>query len=376
MVHRLLLKPYFSTFDGEDSGRAALEYGQQLQALLDSGVVPAELIARVPKTTTDLMLTAVMLDYLKDSPSLTDSDDDLLPSMLTELVGLRVSGLTYAWATTYVAMLKKKELAPGTIRKRIGALGRVVDWHFAMVTPAGKSRPVNPLRLLPRGYSIYTGAEGRSLLKDDRPIPVDKIRDRRLGPGDAESILASLAGMKREDRERALEPDPALRMLYLLIVDTGMRLREAYSLCVDWIDLNRRVINVNGGKGHRGKLKPRMVPLKPRLAIELGVYLRGRKGLIFPYWDGSKEQLKPTTRRLSARFATLFRYAGLEDFTEHDLRHEATCRWIELRSKDGRWMYGDVDVCRIMGWTNTTLLLRYASLRGEDLSDRMRDMVE
>ena len=375
VVHRLLPKPFFSTFDGENSEQQARDYGQQLQALLDSGIVPAELIAEAPKSERDPTVSEIVLAYLKGSPSLTDSDDALLTSMVPELVGLRVSSLSYSWATGYVATLKKKELAPGTIRKRVGALGRVLDWHFAMSTPAGQTRPVNALRLLSKGYSIYTSAEARTLIKAERSVPTDRSRDRRLGLQDELAILRALDGVKREDRERALVPDPALKMLYLLIVDTGLRLREAYRLRVDQVDLKRRVIKVDGSKGHRGELKPRLVPLKPSLAIVLEAYLSKRVGLMFPFWDGSPENLRPATNRLSQRFSVLFRYAGLKDFTEHDLRHEATCRWVEMRGKDGRWLYGDVDLCRVMGWTDTRMLLKYASLRGEDLSDRMRDML-
>lgn len=370
VVHRLLPKAFFSTFEGEDSEQQARQYGEQLQALLDSGIVPAELLAQAPKTDADPMLTAVIRGYINGSPSLTDSDDALLGSMLTEITGLRVSSLTYQWATGYVGTLKKRELAPGTIRKRIGALGRVLDWHFAMVTAPGKTRPVNSLRLLPKGYSVYTRAEGQTIINKDREVPVDVSRDRRLSTNDAEAILLALDGVKREDRERGLEPDPAFKMLYLLIVDTGLRLREAYRLRVDQINLAKRIIKVEGSKGYRGELKPRLVPLKPSLAMALELYCSKRIGLLFPFWDGSQEQLRPTTNRLSQRFNKLFEYAGVDGFTEHDLRHEATCRWVELK-RDGHWLYGDVDLCRIMGWTDTRMLLKYASLRGEDLSDRM-----
>ena len=46
--------------------------------------------------------------------------------------------------------------------------------------------------------------------------------------------------------------------------------------------------------------------------------------------------------------------------TEHDLRHEATCRWFELRALDGRWTFSDVEIARIMGWSNLAMVLRYA----------------
>ncbi len=49
--------------------------------------------------------------------------------------------------------------------------------------------------------------------------------------------------------------------------------------------------------------------------------------------------LKKVTQRLSDRFASAFRYACCPDLHEHDLRHEATCRWLELRDANGQWMF-------------------------------------
>ena len=75
--------------------------------------------------------------------------------------------------------------------------------------------------------------------------------------------------------------------------------------------------------------------------------------------------------RLSARFGTLFAYAGVTDMTEHDLRHCATCMWFGLRDAGGRWVFSEIEICRIMGWSDTRMALRYASLRGEDLAARL-----
>ena len=77
-----------------------------------------------------------------------------------------------------------------------------------------------------------------------------------------------------------------------------------------------------------------------------------------------------TTRMLLGEVPAAF-HAGVPDMKEHDLRHEACCRWFELRGKDGRWVFSDVEICKIMGWSDYSMVLRYASLRGEDLSSRL-----
>jgi hypothetical protein len=364
-----LPKAFFATFDTE---REARDYGDQLQAMLDRGVVPQELIAPAPKGH-DPLLIEVIRAYTKEAP-ITDSDDALLTHMLPELAGTRISTVTYLWADRYVRDLKlkrSKPIAPSTIRKRIGVLGRVLDWHWRRVTPQGELPPANPLRLLPRGYSLYSQGEAQELAKVDKLPKRDQVRNRRLEPGEEDRIFAALTGVKRPDRERALDVDPAFTLMFRLIVSTGLRLREAYRLRVDQLDLVRRLIHVEGSKGHRGVIKPRMVPMTSELSATLRTWCHERVGLLFPFWNGSDDDLAKATARLSSRFRVLFDYAKVPDMTEHDLRHEATCRWVLMRQPGGGWVFSDVEICRIMGWSSTDMMLTYASLRGEDLAARL-----
>ena len=367
--HALLPRPFYFTFDSAAEARG---YGEQLDALLARGIVPGELLAGTPQGDDPLLVELIRAYTLAAAP--TDSDNALLDTLLAEVIGLRVSGLSFQWADGFVRSLKlKRNLAPGTIRKRVGALARVVDWHLRRSTPREQLPPANALRLLPRGYSLYTRGEVATLEAQGKGQSGkrDQARDRRLAPGDEARILAVLDGVRRPDRERAIAADPAFRLLFELILVTGLRLREAYSLRVDQLDLPLRIIRVEGSKGHRGQIKPRTVPLGTAMAERLRAWCAGRIGRLFPFWDGTPEDLKPATARLSARFGVAFSYAGVDDLTEHDLRHESTCRWVELRDPRGGWAFSEIEVCRIMGWSDTKMMLRYASLRGEDLAVRM-----
>jgi len=368
VTHRLLPRSYISTFEADEEARS---YGRQLHDLLDRGVVPDELSARPAAVADDPMLIKVIRAYSKAAP-VTDSDSALLDAMMMELAGLRVSRCTFDWAAIYVSGLKvKQHLAPSTIRKRVGVLGRVMDWHLARICPPGGMPLSNVFRLLPTGYSAYSRVDAEQLAKSGKAPRRDQQRDRRLLPDEETRLRAALAGVKRPDRERALAPDPAFQLLLDLILGTGLRLIEAYRLRTDQIDHAGRYIRVEGSKGHRGVIKPRTVPLRPALALVLADWCRDRVGLLFPFWDGSPHELVRTTRRLSYRFTVAFEYAKVPDITEHDLRHEATCRWVELKDSAGRWIFSDIEICRIMGWTDPRLMLRYASLRGEDLAARM-----
>lgn len=78
--------------------------------------------------------------------------------------------------------------------------------------------------------------------------------------------------------------------------------------------------------------------IKPVLRKPLREWCKDRVGLVFPFWDGTESERARTSSLLSARFASLFGCAGVDDFTEHDLRHEAICRWFELRNPTG-WIF-------------------------------------
>jgi len=362
ITHKLLPKQFFFTFKTRVE---AANYGDQLSLLLANGVIPDEMLAKAAKPSNPA-LSVILLDYLKKA-AITDSDAELLKVIFSEIVGLKYSDITFVWVEDYVRSLKspEKNLAPGTIRKRIGALGRVLDWHINNTTKNGETPRANPFRMMTRGYSTYSKQDAKKSV-----IKRDVVRNRRLSPEENQRILAVLAGHKRENRERPYTDDKAFKLLYELIVDTGLRLFEAYRLNANSFDFKTNIINVEGSKGHRGFIKQRVVPIKHELREPLKAWCAGRVGLIFPYWSGDLENKRDATNKLSKRFTGLFAYASVDDFTEHDLRHEAACRWFELRNERG-WVFSEIEVCRIMGWTDTRMALRYASLRGEDLSSRL-----
>lgn len=364
VTHKLLPRPFFFTFDERADAET---YRDQLQALLAKGIVPEALLTK-PRTADDPMVTVVIEEYQRET-SVTDSDTDLFKVMKPELIGVRVSGITFTWCEEYVRGLKapKVHLAPGTIRKRVGALARVIDWHIKRTTKDGDTHRGNPLRMLSRGYSVYSKTDTTEV-----EAKHDVARDRRLSADESKRVEEVLAGHKRPDRERPFitEAGDMLPFFYALIVDTGMRLFEGYRLRVESVDLERNIINVEGSKGHRGKIKPRVVPLKKHLREPLRQLCEGRTGLVFNFWDGTLEDKKKAQLRLTSRFKNLFAYAKVPECTEHDLRHEAACRWFTLKDKKG-WVFSELEVCKIMGWSDTRMALRYLSLRGEDLSARL-----
>lgn len=363
VTHKLLAKPFFFTFPTHADAQS---YGLQLESLLDRGIVPVELL-QTEKRGENPFLSSLIKDYLANA-NVAPSDRATLALIERTKGNARVMSVSASWADLWVSDLKlQQKLAPSTIRRRIESLARVLDWYWR-----GQHKTIaNPLRLMPLGYANASAREAVLLQAQGDSVKRDVSRDRRLTPAECTAIKSALAGVKREDRERPLPPDAAFALLFELIVNTGMRLLEAYRLRVDQIDMQRWTILVDGSKGHRGEAKPRVVPLVPELRQPLQQWCRGRVGRVFPFWDGTPEDRPRCTARLSSRFATLFDYACVPDFTEHDLRHEATCRWAVMRNPAGHWVFSETEICKIMGWKDANMMLRYASLRGEDLSARL-----
>jgi integrase len=350
----------FFTFADEDGAR---NYGKQWDLMVKAGLpLPASLAAPTADTGT---LGTLLRARANNGAAITDQAT--LGLLIAEVGTVKLASFTYDWAERWVERMKvTQHLAPSSIRKRVGALSRAVDDHARRTPSLNLS---NPLKLLPKRYSTYGERETRLLQAKDMKPKVDVERDRRLQPGEIERIDAALCGVKRDGRQRALElpHGQAMRVLFYVQIYAGLRLKEAYTLRTADVDLEAKIIRARKSKLWGNKVAYKSVPIQPALLPWLEQHEPVGE-LFFPFWDGDDRK---ATNRLSSAFARLFAYAQCEDLTEHDLRHEATCRWLELRNDQG-WIFRLEEVNRIMGWApNSKMAQRYASFRGEDLSSRL-----
>lgn len=371
VTHKLLPRAFFATFDER---LQAESYRDLLLAQLERGVVPAEVLARLvePKRANDPTVLDVLDSYATNNQSASRTDREMLSYIRPHFPGVRMSGVSFDFAVQVVSDMRvKMHLAPGTIRQRVGCLGRIWEWHYARSGEKGVSIV---WRLLPAGYSIATEAEQKQFKAAGKKVKRDQKRERRFEPGEEDRIEAVLRGEKpNPELQRALCPPPDLEMLYRVILWTGLRLREGYMLKREHVDLQARLIHAQGTKGHRGAVKPRDVPIRKVLREYLEVWLAqlpaGEDRLFPGLWSGTedKDELDGVSNRLSQRFSALFNHAQMAEFQEHDLRHEATCRWVLLKNEQGGWLFSESMLTKIMGWTSPTMIQRYMSLRGEDM---------
>lgn len=369
-------RKYF-TFDTEAEANA---YADQWHLMKMANIAPpAEMLK--PVSTSGKTLGYVVRMWA-GSGLAAPTQQSALGSLMSEVGDVKLADTNYAWLSGYVQRLKvKNNLAPNSIRYRIQALGRAIDEHLRHNPDVAMQ---NPIRLLPKGYSAYTDLDKKLAEAAGGEARVDVVRDRRLHAGEEDRIIAALSGHKPDNRRCALhlQGGNALLTMFILIVYSGLRLREAYTLKRSQVDMAAKVMRVQSTKQWRGKVAFRDVPIRPEVHKSLSEYLSTRHQLptanLFPFMDEEPNMmLNKVTQRLSDRFNSAFSFAGCEDLNEHDLRHEATCRWLELRDANGQWIFRLEEINRIMGWSaNSSMAQRYASFRGSDLAQRIWAMHE
>lgn len=347
----VLDKPISLTFKTEVEGD---EYARKLESLLDRGIVPTEhqTVSRIVNIET------LVNQYLRDAHP-KDKDVGALGTVCKAVGKTTLDRINAKWVDDWISDMKRiDKVAPATIRAKVGALARCCDWGIRSKLLL---MPDHPLRTLPVGYAQYTKLdEGLAGVKRE-----DVERDRRLEKGEYEKIIAVIEGGVLPRKQRPLElPDKAaLRVLFVLALESAMRLREMYTLTTDQVDVYKKTIFLDKTKNG----DKRQVPITSVALRELEVYLQGREGPVFPWWDGSlnKKYLHDRTDFLSKLFVNIFKSAGCVDLKFHDLRHEATSRIYE------RTKLTDLQISKITGHRNLQMLRRYSNLRGSDLSAQM-----
>jgi integrase len=128
----------------------------------------------------------------------------------------------------------------GTIRKRKGALSRVLEW---LIKRYPLCLSVNPLSRLPHGYSRYTASDKAALAAEGADIPADFERDRRISRTEEARIVAHLEAC-RDGAKTAKDRSEyeALRVMFQLALRTAMRMREIYTLTRDQVRLDQKTV--------------------------------------------------------------------------------------------------------------------------------------
>ncbi len=158
---------------------------------------------------------------------------------------------------------------------------------------------------------------------------------------------------------------PLLKVLFLTLLNTGLRISEALELKVADIDFEEKLLRVKHGKGN----KFRIIPLNSFIAGFLREYLAGRQP------KDSQYVFSTATGRLSTQYTgTLFKQlekaSGLDiSFSPHILRHTFACRLL----KSGANL---VNVQRLLGHTSLNTTGIYLHTNIDDLRASVNNLVQ
>jgi integrase/recombinase XerD len=137
---------------------------------------------------------------------------------------------------------------------------------------------------------------------------------------------------------------PMYRTLLILLYGSGLRIGEALHLTLRDVDVVERIITVRDTKF----FKTRLVPIGPKLAGELAVYIQRRRQLPLPLGDDSRLFTTKTGRgwpypHVITLFQKVRRAAGIGRATGecrppriHDIRHTAAVHRVVTWYRTGR----------------------------------------
>ncbi|NVJ65981.1 MAG: site-specific integrase [Gammaproteobacteria bacterium] len=217
------------------------------------------------------------------------------------------------------------------------------------------------LALLGHLYTVAIQEWGMGLMFN----PVSNVR--KPSPGQGRNRRLSLDEEIRMFEVLDSYSNPMLAWLARIALYTAMRQGEILNLTRNQVDLTRGIVRLTETKNGSSRTVPLSDKAKQVFAEALSNPVRPiDTNLIFFGEPGRNGKRKPYT--IGKIWLALVRdKAGIEDLKFHDLRHEATSRFVEAG-------LSDQEVSSITGHKSMQMLKRYTHLRTEDLSSKIKNL--
>ena len=379
VTHELLPKPRYFTCDTQQEAELQKK---EIEKSLARGVVPASL-ARLTGAALFSNIEGSIRAYER-AASVPRSSSNLLSAVISDIGDTALKELNNAWADQWVYAQKlKKHRAPGTLRHHVGALSRCLSW---VVRTHPDYLIANPLKELPRGYSKYNSKEAAEMKALGLEVPEDLESVNRLMKDEEVAVREIFTARikKAENAERGGKPEDTYYgvsavhwhsgalLIFLLALESCMRMREMYTLSWEQIDLKERTVFLDKTKNGDSREVPLSTAAGKLLESESKRVHPASGMLVFPFWNGDSEEavLENATSAVSHYFGRVFEQAGCGHFNFHDTRSEAICRLVLYIPPSGVRL-SDTQVARITGHRDPRMLRRYMRLRGSELANML-----
>ena len=216
------------------------------------------------------------------------------------------------------------------------------------------------LALLSHMYTIAIKEWGLGLVAN----PVQNIRKPSPGQGRNRRL-------NKDEEKRLLEAcsthsNPYLGWIVRLALHTAMRKSEITSLTREQVNVEKRTILLPDTKNNSVRTVPLTDKAYQTIKEALAHPIRPiDTNLIFPGEPGKDKKRKPYV--INRVWVQAIKRAEISDFRFHDLRHEATSRFVEAG-------LSDQEVASITGHKSMQMLKRYTHLRTEDLVSKISEI--
>jgi integrase len=196
------------------------------------------------------------------------------------------------------------------------------------------------------------GLPANPVLNVRKPSPGNG-RNRRLNGNEEQKLLAACKS----------HSNPYLGWIVRLALYTAMRRNEIRHLTPEQVNLEKRTIFLPDTKNNEVRTIPLTNKAYKTILEALAHPIKPNDtNLIFPGEPGRDGKRRPYVINKVYRDAVAS--AEIVDFTFHDLRHEATSRFVEAG-------LSDQEVSSITGHKSMQMLRRYTHLRNEDLVSKI-----
>ena len=262
---------------------------------------------------------------------------DLLARYTTEV------SITKRGADVEIIRINALRRTPLAKHSAVAITGQLLSkWRDQRLTAVSGSTVTRELQILSHVFNLAIREWGFGLYCNPvslvrKPTP-NKARDRVLTDAERVALVVACSQCR----------SPWIKPVVIFALETAARRGEILSLTWNNVSLEGCTALVSGKTG------PRKLPLSPACIEALRDLPRSLDGRAFPV---TVEALKQAYGRAVTR-------AGLQDFTFHDLRHDALTRLARLG-------FNILELRAISGHTTANMLQRYVSIDAGDLAKKL-----
>lgn len=245
-----------------------------------------------------------------------------------------------------LAMFKRSTLAPLAVGLITGS--RIAEWRDSRLKGDDKRKGVSTGTAL-RELATLAHVFSVAIKEWEIPLPCNPVEQiRKPPPGKARDRVLTDDQRAKLLHECGRSRVTWLKPVVMFALETGARRGEILGLKWADVDLQRATARLDGKTGAR------VVPLSPACVETLKGLPRSLAGLVFP---AATHSIKHSYLRAVAR-------AGIDDWTFHDLRHDALTRL----AKRGLSV---LELRAISGHSTANMLQRYVNIDPAELARKL-----